>query len=235
MWGGKECFEALYTNRCALVSFARPEQLKKIIPIAKSVILDNGAYSTYRKSMKTSVVVDWDKWWTAYYCWILKWYSRIDWFIIPDVIMGTENENDELINKVPLQFRDKSVPVWHSMESIDRLIKLCNDWPRVAIGLCGEHDRATSKKAKARMEEVFSAIYIENNIDVKIHGLRILDGRVLGKFPFDSGDSTFVALNVPKTKLQMVHEQRKLNRTVIYRSKIENVIPPTIEEWRKAQ
>ena len=120
------------------------------------------------------------------------------------------------------------------MESIDRFIMLCEQWPRVAIGLCGDHDRATSKKAQERLTEAFTEIYIKRNIAVKIHGLRILDGRVLGKFPFDSGDSTSVALNVPKTKMQFPDEQRKLNRTVILRAKIENVIPPTIEEWKEA-
>lgn len=232
MWGGQECFEALYKGSCALVSFARPEQLKKILKIAESVVLDNGAFSVWRKAKKTQEVVDWESHWSKYYCWVLANYALIDWFIIPDVIEGTEEENDLLLDRVPTSLKDKAVPVWHSVESLDRLERLCRSYPRVAIGLCGPHTMTTSKKAQARLQEAFEHIYIKNQLDTQIHGLRILDGRVLGKFPFASGDSTFVATNVPKTQMQMPEVQCKLARTAIYKAKIEKVFPPTIDEWR---
>lgn len=50
------------------------------------------------------------------------------------------------------------------------------------------------------MDEVFTEIYINRNLKVKIHGLRMLDVRVLGMYPFASADSTNVAVNVPKTE-----------------------------------
>lgn len=231
MWGGEECFNALYKDRCALVSFARPEQLKKVVKVAKSVVLDNGAFSTWKKQKKSGEILCWDAHWTRYYLWIVKWIGLIDWFIIPDVIEGSEDENDRLVDRVPASLVNKAVPVWHSDESLDRLASLCKRFNRVAIGLCGPHRITMSKAAQDRLQEAFTRIYVEESIEVKIHGLRMLDGRVLGKFPLDSGDSSFVAVNVPKTKLQMVHEQRKLNRTVIYRSKIEGVLPPSISEW----
>ena len=50
------------------------------------------------------------------------------------------------------------------------------------------------------MDEVFTELYINRNLKVKIHGLRMLDVRVLGMYPFASADSTNVAVNVPKTE-----------------------------------
>ena len=92
-----------------------------------------------------------------------------------------------------------------------------------------------SKAAQLRLQEAFEKIYIQERLATKIHGLRMLDGRVLGKFPLDSGGSSFVAVNTPKTKLQMTEVQCKLARTSIYKNKIESVIPPSIDEWISSQ
>lgn len=238
MWGNVDigpkkiwCGDILYKNSCALVSYARPEQLKRISKICNSLVLDNGAFSAWRKQQKQSDAFDWVSHWAGYYCWVLANYSKIDWFIIPDVIEGSEEENDKLIDELPSSLVSKAVPVWHSVESLDRLSRLCRRFPRVAIGLCGEHTKTTSNAAQVRLFEAFERIYINESINVKIHGLRMLDGRVLGRFPFDSGDSSFVAVNVPKTKSQMKEVQCKLARTAIYKSKIESVTPPTIADW----
>lgn len=202
MWGGKKCFETLYKNSCVLVSFSRPEQLKNIINIAKAIGLDNGAFPIWTNAKKKNSIVDWPAYWTAFYQWILANIGVIEWFIAPDVIEGTEEENDELLSKVPSALRHKAVPVWHSVESIERLVRLCEKWPRVAIGLCGPHKTTMSKPAQDRLEEAFKAIYIDRKLNVKIHGLRMLDGRVLGKFPLDSADSTNVSINVPKWEVK---------------------------------
>ncbi|CAM0041880.1 queuine tRNA-ribosyltransferase [Vibrio phage K394] len=198
MWGGEECFNTLYKNSSVLVSFSRPEQLKKVIKVASDVVLDNGAFPNWKNAKRKNLIVDWDAYWTKFYMWILAHIGSINWFVAPDVIEGTEEENDELLSRIPSSLKHKAVPVWHSVESIDRLVRLCEQWPRVAIGLCGPHEKTMSKPAQDRLEEAFKAIYIDRDIDVKIHGLRMLDGRVLGKFPLDSADSTNVSINVPK-------------------------------------
>ncbi|MBE4265290.1 hypothetical protein HJ071_10080 [Vibrio parahaemolyticus] len=108
---------------------------------------------------------------------------------------------------------------------------MCVEFPKVAIGLCGKHEKTTSKVAIERIYEVFDWVYVNNNFDVKIHGLRMLDGRILGRFPFDSVDSSFVAINVPKNKTQMPQVQNKISRTAIYKSKCESVFPPNVKFW----
>ncbi|WOX40006.1 hypothetical protein R3983_01085, partial [Serratia marcescens] len=77
----------------------------------------------------------------------------------------------------------------------------------------------------------------------KIHGLRMLDGRVLGNYPLSSADSTSLACNVPKTKQKYPELTRKLfelgcsddeikaGRCAILKGAIEKVVPPSQEKW----
>jgi len=227
LWGGDELLKALYGNGGALVSFARPEQIRKIATLNCRLVLDNGAFSFWKKAAGSTTD------WTGYYQWVQLWYHRIEWYIIPDVIEGTEQENDTLVSRVPLVLRDKAVPVWHSDESIDRLIRLCNQFDRVAIGCCGPHRSIRSAAWKRRMDEAFTAVYIEHQIPVKLHGLRMLDGRALSQYPFDSADSTNVAINVPKTRYKFPAVTDKLHRVGILRAAIEKVSPPTVAEWMR--
>lgn len=236
IWGGKDCptdwlIKALYMDSGALVSFARMDQLKKIVNIPCKLVLDNGAFSKWKKAKSTGKVVCWDAEWEKYYDVVGQWYSRIEWFIIPDVIEGTEEENDRLIEQVPAWLMDKAVPVWHSIESLERLLTLCKKFDRVAIGCCGPHGSIRSKAWKARMDEVFDFLLIQNYMEVKLHGLRMLDGRALSMYPFDSADSTNVATNVPKTKVRFPEITDKLARTVCLKTCIEKVKPPSVHDW----
>lgn len=235
MWGGDELLKALYRDSGALVSYARPDQIKKIAAIKCKLVLDNGAFSTWRNGGNDNDQEWWTNHWGGYYDFVGEWFSRIEWFIIPDVIEGTEDENNALIEQVPSWLMSKAVPVWHSDESIDRFVRLCERFERVAIGCCGPHRSIRSAAWKQRMTESFNAIYVDRNLNVKIHGLRMLDGRALSQFPFDSADSTNVAINVPKTKARLPNITDKLHRTAIMRHTIEMVIPPTIEEWKSAR
>lgn len=228
IWGGDELIKALYRGGGALVSYARPDQIRKIAAMRCKLVLDNGAFSTWKKAPDN---IDWSAHWVGYYDFVGEWFSRIEWFIIPDVIEGTEEENDALIETVPDWLRPKAVPVWHSDESIRRLVKLCREFPRVAIGCCGPHRAIRSKSWGERMDQAFNAVYRSRKLDVKLHGLRMLDGRALSRYPFDSADSTNVAINVPKTKARLPDITDKLHRTAIMRHTIEMVKPPTVEEW----
>ena len=235
LWGGDELLKALYRDSGALVSYARPDQIKKIAAIKCKLVLDNGAFSTWRNGGNDNYQQWCRRHWEGYYDFVGEWFSCIEWFIIPDVIEGTEQENDALIEHVPEWLMQKAVPVWHSDESIDRFVRMCERFDRVAIGCCGPHRSIRSAAWKRRMTEAFSAIYVERDLNVKIHGLRMLDGRALSQFPFDSADSTNVAINVPKTKARLPNITDKLHRTAIMRHTIEMVIPPTIEEWKSAR
>lgn len=231
IWGGDEVISACYKDGGALISFHRPDQIKKITKLNCSVVLDNGAFSYWKMSKRKNLSVDWDKRWTDYYMFVWGWFDRIDWFIVPDVIEGSEQENDRLISRIPEFLKSKAVPVWHSDESIERLIRLCKQFERVAIGCCGPHETIRSKAWFTRMHEVFKSVYFTHGLNVKLHGLRMLDGRALSKFPFDSADSTNVAINTPKDKLKFPAVKGKMQRAAILRAAIEKTRPPTVEEW----
>ncbi|MWL81075.1 hypothetical protein GQM10_28215, partial [Escherichia coli] len=164
--------KALYRDGGAFVSFARPEQMKKIAMFPCDIRLDNGAFSDWMKALKKGTPVDWSKRRAKFYDFVGKWFSRIEWFLIPDVVEGTEAENDEQIELVPDWLKSKAVPVWHTDESIERLLRLSGKFEWVAIGCCGPHRHIRSKWWEQRMDEVFTELYINRNLKVKIHGLR---------------------------------------------------------------
>ena len=114
-----------------MVSFANQQQVHLAFEKAQGVALDNGAFTVWKKSEKVDV--------PAYTQWVMLWmrHPAFEWAIIPDVIDGTEGENDDLISQWPLA-REVSVPVWHMHESIRKLGSLIESFPRVAIGSSGE-------------------------------------------------------------------------------------------------
>lgn len=234
---GGEAATVAYRNGGAFISYLRTDNISKCFEICEEICLDNGAFSAW-KSGKT---INWEN----FYLWLGKYYDnpKLKFFVIPDVVEGGEEDNDRMIDEVPDKFRGKAAPVWHMHESIDRLVRLCEMWPVVCFGASGEYATIRSAKWKQRMDEAFTAIYVDRNLPVRIHGLRMLDGRVLGSYPLASADSTKLANNIPKYKT--VHAQLTKNvldsgfslkevfthRAAILRNAIEAVIPPTIEEW----
>ena len=175
----------------AFVSFAHPGQLQLAIDAAQSFAIDNGAFSAWRAGRP---VTDW----SPFYEWAsaLKRVPSCDWAVIPDVIDGSEADNDALIAEWPLP-RWFGVPVWHMHESMDRLARLCADWPRVAIGSSGEFAVIGSPSWWQRIGQAMRVICDDDGRPAcKLHGLRMLDPAVFSRFPFASADSTNIGRNV---------------------------------------
>lgn len=242
IWGNKgEVLAACVRGGGAFVSYARPDQIKQCLNQADSVGIDNGAFSAWKRGLEIN--------WTEFYQWLGRYYHHksVSFFIIPDTITGTEEENDHLINSVPSMFIGKAVPVWHLHESIDRLIRLCKRFDRVAFGSSGKYATIRTKEWHARMKEAFFSMRDQGVSDTKIHGLRMLDGRVLGSYPLTTADSTNLACNVPKYKVKYSmlgahirervpftktdENELKVYRAASMRNAIEKVEPPTMVEW----
>jgi hypothetical protein len=79
-------------------------------------------------------------------------------------------------------------------EPIHRLLKLCDEWPRVCIGSTAEYAVVLSDQWCRRIEEAFNQIAKRHRFTPWIHMLRGMQcsGR---EFPFASVDSTDVAQN----------------------------------------
>lgn len=172
-------------GKCFFVSYASPNDVAICHQIGQSVGLDNGAFSHWRQGLKPD--------WEGYYKWAEPWLDcPTTWAVIPDVIDGTEAENDDLITDCPLG--DKGAPVWHLHESFGRLRNLCRSFPRVCIGSSGQYAEIGTARWEARMDETFNMLHTAFR---RIPHLHMLRGMSLsgGRWPFASVDSTDVARN----------------------------------------
>lgn len=183
----------LWRARHAMVSFANPEQICIAAEMAQSFALDNGAYSMWKIGKKP----DWEK----YSSWVNKWASHpgFDFAVIPDVIDGTEKENDELITWWHSSVRRyTSCPVWHMHESLERLEQLSwlHPW-RVAIGSSGNYAQVGTAQWWLRIGEAMAVVTDkEGRPRCKLHGLRMLNPTIFSHIPLASADSTNVARNI---------------------------------------
>lgn len=179
-----------FSGRHAFVSYAHAQQLEVALEVCQSVALDNGAFSAWRsgESYDFAGFAEWAARWVRHPC--------VDWCVIPDVIDGSEADNDALLADWSLD-RSVSVPVYHMHESIDRLCRLAADYPRVALGSSGEYATVGTQAWWERMGEMLDAVCDAEGVPlVKLHGLRMLDPEVFSKLPLASADSTNVARNV---------------------------------------
>lgn len=167
------------------VSFYDPRQVHQAHQIGQSVMLDNGAFSAWKRDHKPN--------WNAYYAWCDEWLDcPTTWAVIPDVIDGGEEMQDALLSEWP--HGDRGAPVWHVDESLERLYRLTDGWPRVCIGSAGRYAQVGSDLWYMRMTEVFNGLSRRHRRIPVLHMLRGMS--MCGKmFPFASVDSTDIARN----------------------------------------
>lgn len=186
--GQREQVGKFLRGRHALVPFLRPEDVATAAEECQSMCFDNSAYTAW----KQGVSIDWYE----YYEFCETWYRHpaFDWAIIPDVIDGTEEENDRLLDQWPGHI--EGVPVWHLHESLERLARLCRNWPRVALGSSGKFAQVNTERWWRRMSEAMDvACDDEGRPIAKLHGLRMLDAQVFTRLPLASADSTNAVRN----------------------------------------
>ena len=175
----------------AFVSFRHNDQLTVAIEVCQSFAIDNGAFSAWKSG---NPITDW----TEFYDWSLnlKKVPSCDFAVIPDVIDGTEDDNDALLRDCPLP-NWFGAPVWHLHESLERLEQLANTYVRVCFGSSGEYAMVGTQKWWSRMGQAMRVICDDmGRPSCKLHGLRMLDTQIFTKFPFSSADSTNIGRNV---------------------------------------
>lgn len=184
------CAIKVWTARHAFVSFAATQQMNLAAELSQSFALDNGAFTFWKQGHGVQ--------WADYYAWVDTWRTHpgFDFAVVPDVIDGSESENDQLADEWPFP-RHQGAVVWHVNESIDRLRRLAQVWPRVCIGSSGEFDVSTPRRFLGRAYQAIGAICGSNNRPIcKLHGLRMLNPAIFSKLPLSSADSTNVARNI---------------------------------------
>lgn len=177
-------------GRHAMVSFEHPEQVAEAAEVCQSIVLDNGAFSAWRqgKTHDFAGYIEWAAHWVR--------HPAVDWCVIPDVIDGNEAQNDDLLAQWSLPV-SVSVPVYHLHESLERLERLINKFPRIALGSSGEYAVPNNAKWWNRIADVMSVICDSDGMPkVKLHGLRMLDPDCFSRIPLASADSCNVARNI---------------------------------------
>lgn len=187
--GGQRIEAARFlTGRHALVPFPRPEDLSLVMEVCRSFVVDNGAFTVWKQGGTLDVV--------GYMRWVESIYRHpgFDWALIPDVIDGSEAENDAMVADWPRHL--PGVPVYHLNESLERAERLASEWSTVAIGSSGEWPVPGERKWCVRMAEVMGAMCDRDGVPrCKIHGLRMMDPAIFTAYPFRSVDSTNCAQN----------------------------------------
>lgn len=175
----------------AFVSFIHPVQLGLALEVAQSFALDNGAFSAWTSGKPISQ-------WGTFYEWVesIRRHPGFDFACIPDVIDGNEDDNDWLVDEWPFP-KHVGAPVWHMHESIERLIRLSTEWPRICIGSSGQFSTVGNQAWWTRMDEAMSAICDDHGQPhCKLHGLRMLNPKVFSRLPLASADSTNIGRNI---------------------------------------
>lgn len=191
MWPKEAMVRALVKHH-AMVSFEYPDQIEVAAEICQSIVADHGGFTAWQNGR----VVDFP----AYREWAAFWirHPAVDWCVIPDVIDGTEHENDAHLDAWDLP-PAVSVPVYHLHEPKERLGRLARTYPRVAIGSSGAFKDPGSPIWWERMQEVMPEAVDEEGFPLcKLHGLRQLNPVITSHVPYSSADSCNAALNIGK-------------------------------------
>lgn len=200
--GSRQDTARFLLGRHALVPFTYADDLPVVAEACQSFILDNGAFTVWRKGGVLN--------YSAYVDFVEAWYRHpgFDFAIIPDAIEGGAHENNRLLKQWPKHL--PGVPVYHLHEDLNRLQELAQQHVRVAIGGSPQWPQPGTTKWWQRMAEVMGAVTDSEGRPIcKLHGLRMLDPEIFTRLPLSSADSTNVARN-----------NNQLNRFGMY-------VPPT--------
>ncbi|TWU46440.1 hypothetical protein [Rubripirellula reticaptiva] len=213
-------------NRHFLVPFGREEDLPIVAEASTGFCLDNGAFSAWKTGKP---IADW----SPYYAWVEAWCRnpRFDFAFIPDVIDGTEEENDRLIEEFGCSAVGRfGVPVWHLNESLRRLERLVDDWTVIALGSSGEYAKPKTERWNRRMSDAMGVLCDEHGRPkARLHGLRMLDPAIVARYPFHSADSTNVAQNSQLlARFGMYKPPTQAQRREVIASRIEATRSPSV-------
>lgn len=188
------------------VSYATREKLGKQLDQAIDLVggdgillIDNGAFSAWQAGVDT---MNDPAYLDGFAAWANDILDRCDqaWVVLPDVIDGTHEDNWQLaLEHLSVFDSERCMPVWHLHEPLSYLIHLCESFSYVAFGSSGDYQRPGTDKWHARIQEAFAAIdqwLIDSEgcyVRPRLHMMRAQAFAHL--YPFDSSDSTNVAMN----------------------------------------
>jgi len=183
------CFDNIDMSKVyVLESFANIDKsVEPIIGKVKGFLLDSGAYTFFgKKSCGTS----WEEY-TDRYCDFIKRHN-IEFFFELDIdaLIGYENVL-KLRKRIETSVGRQCIPVWHNTRGKEEYIKMCSEYPYVAIGgLVGSGSSGASEYSKKVTKYFPWFINTARKSGAKIHALGYTSVTGLKQYHFDSVDST---------------------------------------------
>jgi hypothetical protein len=221
--GPRDEVQRFVSGRHIFVPWKRHEDLPVVADCAQSFAIDNSAFTFWRNGQTPA--------WDEYYTWVEPWlkHPACDWAVIPDIVDGSEDDNDKMIDEWPFESHN-GVPVWHLHESLDRLEMLVKSWPRVGIGSSGQFASIGTDNWWMRMGDAMRRCCDSLGRPLsKLHGFRMLDPAVFQRFPFSSADSTNVARNASTLdRFGMYCPPTRSQRAEAIACRIESVQSPAV-------
>lgn len=148
-----------------------------------SFLLDSGAYTFMAGSHKGGC--DWDAYVSEYADFINRFDVKLFFELDIDSVVGLA-EVERLRHKLERMTGKKPIPVWHKNRGKEYFVKMCEEYPYVAIG-----DIVTKEIPRKVYETAFPwFINTAHKHKAKIHGLGYTTVANLQKYRFDSVDST---------------------------------------------
>ena len=152
-----------------------------LIPYLKSFLLDSGAFTF----MQGKAAVNWDEYVEEYAEFIIKYDIKLFFELDIDAIVGLK-EVERLRQKLEKLTGRKPIPVWHVSRGKEYFIKMCKEYPYVALG-----GIVTQEVPRNVYEKAFPwFIDTAHKYGCKIHGLGYTGIEKLKIYHFDSVDST---------------------------------------------
>lgn len=153
------------------------------IPRFGSFLLDSGAFTFMQGSHKGEI--SWDKYVEEYAAFINKWDIKLFFELDIDSIVGLA-EVERLRAKLEDLTHKKPIPVWHKNRGKEYFIRMCEDYPYVALG------GIAIKEIPINIFKKYFPWFIStaHEYGTKIHGLGYTYISDLSKYHFDSVDST---------------------------------------------
>lgn len=148
-----------------------------------SFLLDSGAYTFMAGSHKGGC--DWDAYVSEYADFINRFDVKLFFELDIDSVVGLA-EVERLRHKLERMTGKKPIPVWHKNRGKEYFVKMCEEYPYVAIG------GIVTKEIPRKVYETAFPWFINtaHKHKAKIHGLGYTTVANLQKYRFDSVDST---------------------------------------------
>lgn len=159
------------------------EEFMALVKHFGSFLLDSGAFTFMSGSHKGGI--NWDEYVEEYAAFINRWDVKLFFELDIDSVVGLP-ETERLREKLEALTGKKPIPVWHRNRGKEYFIKMCEDYPYVALG-----GIVTKEIDRKKYETAFPwFIKTAHEHKCKIHGLGYTTVANLKKYHFDSVDST---------------------------------------------